>query len=89
MQASHLQEPAGHCTNVKARVVDHPSLVRDGVAIVNTDKRGYQEALARRHALVAKEERMVTLETNVASLSGELAEIKEMLKCLSIAAKTS
>lgn len=89
MQATHLQESPSHCTDVTVRVVDHPALVRKGAAIVNTDRQGYLAALARRKALLDKEARMVMLETNVNALGGELAEIKEMLKCLLQTAKTS
>lgn len=88
MQAANLQEPPSHCVDVVQRVVDHPSLVRQGAAVINTDNRGYQEALARRRALLAREARTVALEESVANLGGELAEIKEMLKCLLKTEKT-
>ena len=89
MQATDFQEPPGHCTDVIARVVDHPQLVRHGAAIVNTDSRAYREALARKQALRAREDQITSLETTVSTLSKDIDEMKGMLKCLLQAVKSS
>lgn len=89
MQAAHLQEPPSHRSDVTQKVLDHPGLERRGAAVVNTDSRAYKEALARRAALKEKEDRLVALERQVADMGGKMDEIKEMLKCLLPAAKSS
>ena len=88
MQAPNLQEPPGHCVDVKVKVDGHPGLERRGAAVVNTDSRAFREALARRRAVEGRDQRIADLERSMAGLNAEISEMKEMLKCLLDRAKS-
>ena len=66
----------------KYNIEGHVDLARDRQtsAIVNVNSVEYQHYVASRNAKKSKNERVDTMEEDLASLKGEIGEIKSLLK---------
>jgi hypothetical protein len=64
------------------------SLKRSGAALVNTDNDAYRAAVERKRTTEARENRILVLECGLAEVTEELRQLKEIVKCLSIVAKS-
>ncbi|QJT70099.1 hypothetical protein SynMITS9220M01_086 [Synechococcus phage SynMITS9220M01] len=67
------------------KVQDHSHLVRDPLtnAIINTNKSGYDEYIARREVKKSETQKVKDLETELSSMKDDLNEIKSLLRRLS------
>ena len=63
------------------------TLMRSGAALINTDGDAYRAAIERKKTTEAREERLRRLECSLESVTEELRQLKEIVKCLSTAAK--
>lgn len=68
--------------NVKVK--GHDNFVRDPRtnAIINTNKSEYTEYISRRESKVKEQEKIQTLEQDVADMKSDLEEIKSLLRGL-------
>ena len=64
------------------KVQDHSHLVRDPLtnAIINTNKSGYDEYIARREVKKSETQKVKDLETELSSMKDDLNEIKSLLR---------
>ena len=67
------------------KVQGHSHLVRDPLtnAIINTNKSGYDEYIARRKVKKSETQKVKDLETELSSMKDDLNEIKSLLRRLS------
>ncbi len=63
------------------KVKDHSNLVRDPKtqSIINTNKSGYDEYIARRDSAKQSDQKSQSMEEDLANLKGEIGEIKDLL----------
>jgi hypothetical protein len=63
------------------KVKDHSNLVRDPKtqSIINTNKSGYDEYIARRDSAKQSDQKSQNMEEDLANLKGEIGEIKDLL----------
>tara|TARA_B100002019_G_C21064260_1_gene495654 strand:+ start:329 stop:553 length:225 start_codon:yes stop_codon:yes gene_type:complete len=63
-------------------VTDHSNLLRDPStnSILNVDEFGYQQYVSKRKAKEEKNQKVQTLEQEVASMKSDISEIKNLLR---------
>ena len=63
-------------------VKDHSNLLRDSStnSIVNIDENGYNSYVAKRNAKAKKNQKVQSLEQEVATMKSDISEIKNLLK---------
>ena len=66
------------------KVKDRDDIVRNSKTncIVNTNKSQYEQYIARRDSQNAKQEKVKTMEEDLADLKNEMSEIKQLLRSL-------
>tara|TARA_R100000742_G_C4254294_1_gene72344 strand:- start:442 stop:660 length:219 start_codon:yes stop_codon:yes gene_type:complete len=64
------------------KVKGHNNLYRDPStnSIVNKDSSEYEQYVSRRHMKTTENEKVVTMEEDLANLKSEISEIKSLLK---------